>query len=129
VNLDYLVGRKVISIDASPPEGDWAIVFDDATQLIHTGDTPVPDSVIEESVLGSVQINNTKSVLEFYQGSPPDLVSTLVGTTDTFAIEWAENSVMENITAPERTDPVLDLPRDPSPERVATSATGDESES
>ena len=116
MSLDYLLGKQITSV--SSPNKDkswnWALLLEDGSKIVYTGPEQKPkNSEVEDTTIGTVYINPDGETLHLYKGT--EKVSEILLPKDSYVIVWqgGEPDVVK------RTDPALDLPPDPSIDRVA----------
>jgi hypothetical protein len=120
MKADYLVGRRVTSID-DPGGGDtwkWAITLEGDSRILHTGNSPKPGNEIDETVLGVALEVGQETKLQFYTGNPATLVKEIAIATGSLEILW-----VAGVELPEQSDPEEDRPEDPSPLRAVAAAS------
>lgn len=116
MSVDYLLGRRVLSIDdpGGGDDWDWSITLEGDAAIHYTGDDDKPDPTIVDSVLGSATLESEVWSLEFYKGAPAELVAEVRMIEDAVEIQWPPGHTEMR---PVEIDPTKDLPPDLSSER------------
>ena len=117
MKLDYLVGHRVsvVSEALNPDTWNWYIELESGIKIMYSGDVDTPVG-IENSMLGAVAQTARTSKMVFYSGDPPEKVGEVKVNTKDVTFDVPEGYPLD---PPEQSDPVLDLPPDPSVDRVA----------
>lgn len=118
MSLDYLVGRRVMSVvlPKSEEEWTWALVLEGDTSIIHLGNDPIPTNAVDDTVLGATSVQGGTTTLKFYSGSPAVLVEEVEVNTKKTEVNWPEGETP--LPPSERPDPKDDRPPDKFNERV-----------